>query len=228
MRSEVGRFTTAAINAFVGPKVRRYIRHPEAAVATVGIGTDIHLMRSNGGVATSRAAVDLPATLLLSGPAAGVLGGEWVGRLAGRQRLITFDMGGTCADIGIVTEHGFVEASARDTKIGGYPVMVPMIDIKTIGAAAGVLYAGTMGAADPTSGLSFLLPSFAAAFLGATAILPGRFNPWGSLVAVYFLVTGITGLTLLGVESYVPNLFQGGALILAVVLSQLVRRRVRE
>lgn len=98
----------------------------------------------------------------------------------------------------------------------------------TIGAAAGVLYAGTMGAADPTSGLSFLLPSFAAAFLGATAILPGRFNPWGSLVAVYFLVTGITGLTLLGVESYVQNLFYGGALILAVVLSQLVRRRVRE
>lgn len=97
-----------------------------------------------------------------------------------------------------------------------------------ISAAAGVLYTGTLGAADPTSGLSFLLPAFAAAFLGATAILPGRFNPWGSLVAVYFLVTGITGLTLLGVESYVQNLFYGGALILAVVLSQLVRRRTRE
>jgi ribose transport system permease protein len=97
----------------------------------------------------------------------------------------------------------------------------------TISAAAGVLYVGTIGGADPTSGLQFLLPSFAAAFLGATAIIPGRFNPWGSLVAVYFLVTGITGLTLLGVQSFVQNLFYGGALVVAVVLSQIARRRAQ-
>ncbi len=97
----------------------------------------------------------------------------------------------------------------------------------TISAAAGVLYVGTIGGADPTSGLQFLLPSFAAAFLGATAIVPGRFNPWGSLVAVYFLVTGITGLTLLGVQSFVQNLFYGGALVVAVVLSQIARRRAQ-
>jgi len=90
-----------------------------------------------------------------------------------------------------------------------------------------VLYVGTIGGADPTSGLQFLLPSFAAAFLGATAIVPGRFNPWGSLVAVYFLVTGITGLTLLGVQSFVQNLFYGGALVVAVVLSQIARRRAQ-
>lgn len=92
-------------------------------------------------------------------------------------------------------------------------------------AFAGVLYAGTTGAADPVSGGAFLLPAFAAAFLGATAIYPGRFNPWGSFIAVYFLVTGITGLTLLGVESWVQNVFYGGALVLAVTLSQLARRR---
>jgi ribose transport system permease protein len=94
-----------------------------------------------------------------------------------------------------------------------------------IGALAGVLYAGTIGGADPASGNTFLLPAFAAAFLGTTTIYPGRFNPWGSLVAVYFLVTGITGLQLLGVESFVQNLFYGGALIVAVVFSQLARRR---
>ncbi len=94
-----------------------------------------------------------------------------------------------------------------------------------LSALAGVLYAGTTGAADPTSGTQLLLPAFAAAFLGATAIMPGRFNPWGSVIAVYFLVTGITGLQLLGVESFVQDLFYGGALVIAVALSQLARRR---
>lgn len=94
-----------------------------------------------------------------------------------------------------------------------------------ISAFAGVLYTGTSGAADPTSGLSFLLPAFAAAFLGATSIFPGRFNPWGSFIAVYFLVTGITGLTILGMQAYVQDLFYGGALVLAVAFSQIVRKR---
>jgi ribose transport system permease protein len=95
----------------------------------------------------------------------------------------------------------------------------------TISAFAGVVYAGTTGGADPSSGAGFLLPAFAAAFLGATSIVPGRFNPWGSLIAVYFLVTGITGLQLLGVESFVQQLFYGGALVLAVVLARVVRGR---
>lgn len=94
-----------------------------------------------------------------------------------------------------------------------------------IAAGAGVLYAGTTGAADPTSGLQFLLPAFAAAFLGATSIMPGRFNPIGATIAVFFLITGITGLQLLGAQSYVQQLFYGGALVLAVALTQLASRR---
>lgn len=94
-----------------------------------------------------------------------------------------------------------------------------------ISAVAGILYAGTSGAADPTSGIQFLLPAFAAAFLGSTAIRPGRFNAWGSIIAVYFLVTGITGLELRGVQGYVQNLFYGGSLVVAVALSQIARRR---
>src|SRR4029079_16840912 len=84
-----------------------------------------------------RAAAERPVTLLLSGPAAGILGGQWAGALAGRRRLITFDMGGTSADIGIVTEDGIAEASARDTWIGGYPLLVPMLDVHAIGAGGG-------------------------------------------------------------------------------------------
>jgi ribose transport system permease protein len=94
-----------------------------------------------------------------------------------------------------------------------------------MGAIAGVLYVGTTGAADPSSGLTFLLPAFAAAFLGATTINPGRFNPWGTMISVYFLVTGITGLSILGVSTFVQDLFYGGALVIAVTLSQIVRGR---
>ncbi len=100
-----------------------------------------------------------------------------------------------------------------------------LITSGVLSAGAGIMYAGTIGAADPLSGLTFLLPGFAAAFLGATSISPGRFNPWGSLVAVYFLVIGITGLTILGIQTFVQNLFYGGGLVLAVALSQLVRNR---
>jgi ribose transport system permease protein len=94
-----------------------------------------------------------------------------------------------------------------------------------ISALAGVVYAGTTGAADPTSGTQLLLPAFAAAFLGATTIYPGRFNPLGTIAAVFFLVTGITGFQLLGAQSYAQDLFYGGALVLAVALSQLARKR---
>lgn len=100
-----------------------------------------------------------------------------------------------------------------------------MLASSLCGALAGIIYTGTRGAADPTSGLSFMLPGFAAAFLGATSISPGRFNPIGSVVAVYFLVTGITGLLLLGVPTFVQDLFYGGALLIAVAVSQWLRRR---
>ena len=94
-----------------------------------------------------------------------------------------------------------------------------------MGAIAGLLYTGTTGSANPSSGTTLLLPAFAAAFLGATCIKPGRFNAWGSVVAVYFLVTGINGLSVLGFRTFVQDLFYGGALIIAVMVSQLVSGR---
>jgi ribose transport system permease protein len=102
---------------------------------------------------------------------------------------------------------------------------IALISSSTIGALAGVVYVGTTGSADPVSGAGFLLPAFAAAFLGSTTIRIGRFNPWGTLIAVYFLVTGITGLQLMGAQQYVQQLFYGGALVIAVVLSKIVRSR---
>jgi ribose transport system permease protein len=123
----------------------------------------------------------------------------------------------------------FVGRGRRVSRLSGIDVRRvrwgALVATGVISAFAGVLYAGTTGGADSTSGASFLLPAFAAAFLGATTIVPGRFNPWGTIVAVYFLVTGITGLTILGVQSYVQQLFYGGALVLAVALSQYPRRK---
>ncbi|MDN2568314.1 ABC transporter permease [Aquibium sp. A9E412] len=94
-----------------------------------------------------------------------------------------------------------------------------------IAALAGVLAVGVNGSADPSSRLGLLLPAFAAAFLGATSIVPGRFNPWGSFIGVFLLATGISGLQIFGIPNFVQDLFYGGGLILAVAASQLVRRR---
>jgi ribose transport system permease protein len=91
-------------------------------------------------------------------------------------------------------------------------------------AAAGILTAGQLGAADPSVGPSFLLPAYAAAFLGATTIKPGRFNAWGTVVALYLLVTGVTGLELLGTSSWVQETFNGVALLIAVTFARFVAR----
>ncbi|MEA2386599.1 MAG: ribose transport system permease protein [Thermoleophilaceae bacterium] len=95
-----------------------------------------------------------------------------------------------------------------------------------ISALAGITLVGSQGAADPSSGADFLLPAFAGAFLGAAAIRPGEFNPWGSFVAVYFLVTGITGLQLLGLAGWVEQVFYGASLLIAVTLSQIAANRL--
>jgi N-methylhydantoinase A len=134
---EFERFTTATMSAFVGPKTGNYLERLATALEHEGVEGELHVMMSSGGVASVRTAAERPVTLLLSGPAAGILGGQWAGALAGRRRLITFDMGGTSADIGIVTEDGVSEASARDTWVGGYPLLVPMLDVHAIGAGGG-------------------------------------------------------------------------------------------
>lgn len=134
---EFERFTTTAMNAFVGPKVRNYVTKLENDIEANGFKADLRIMASNGGVATPAMVAERPVLTLLSGPAAGVIGGDWAGALSEKRNLITFDVGGTSADIGIVTQGGFGEATARDTWIAGFPVMVPMIDVHTIGAGGG-------------------------------------------------------------------------------------------
>jgi N-methylhydantoinase A/oxoprolinase/acetone carboxylase beta subunit len=134
---EFERFTTAAMNAFVGPAVRDYVTRLSGRLKEAGVTGDLQVMGSTGGVASVAMVSEQPVLTMLSGPAAGVLGGAWAGALSGRDDLITFDIGGTSADIAIVSGGQFGEASARDTWIAGFPLLVPMIDIHTIGAGGG-------------------------------------------------------------------------------------------
>lgn len=123
----------------------------------------------------------------------------------------------------------FVGAGGDVARLSGIPVtrirVGALVFTGFVSALSGVLLAGTLGGADPTTGPTFLLPAFAAAFLGATAIMPGRFNPWGTFIGVYFLTTGITGLQLLGLSGYIEQVFFGGSLVIAVVLTRLVALR---
>lgn len=134
---EFERFTTAAMNAFIGPLVRDYVGRLASGLSDAGFSGEVHIMRSNGGVASAQTIAELPVYTLMSGLAAGVLGGAWVGQLSARDNVITLDIGGTSADIGVVTGGQFAEASARDTTVAGYPILVPMIDLHTIGAGGG-------------------------------------------------------------------------------------------
>lgn len=123
----------------------------------------------------------------------------------------------------------FVGRSPQVAKLSGFDVprlrAGAFLGCSTIAGLAGVVYAGALGGADPSSAQSFLLPAFAAAYLGATAIVPGQFNPLGTVVAVYFLSSGVVGLQMLGAQSFVQQLFYGGALVVAVGLSRYVRHR---
>ena len=93
-----------------------------------------------------------------------------------------------------------------------------------IAALAGVLEAARTGSAGPSAGAGYLLPAYAAAFLGATTIRRD-FNVWGTIVGVLVLSVGISGLTLLGAPTWVPDVFNGIALIVALAIGQIAHRR---
>jgi ribose transport system permease protein len=94
-----------------------------------------------------------------------------------------------------------------------------------LASLAGVLLAAKIGSVDPQVGPSYLLPAFAACFLGMTQLKPGRFNVWGTFVALYLLATGVKGLQLAGGQLWITDLFNGVALIGAVSLAVIGERR---
>ncbi len=124
----------------------------------------------------------------------------------------------------------FTGANREMARLNGVPTAAvrtgALVASATIAGVAGVLYAGVFGSADPFSGRNFLLPAFAAAFLGSTAFTPGRFNAWGTFFAVYLVITGIVGLSLVtGEVGWLSLAFNGGILIVAVAAQRIVAIR---
>ena len=134
---EYERFSTAAMNCYVGPKTAFYLNDLEARLRGAGVGSKLRIMQSNGGVSTIEACAKRPIRILMSGPAGGVIGGASEGEMAGVPNVITVDIGGTSADISTIPGGTVKIMNPRDTYVGGHPVLTPMIDLVTIGAGGG-------------------------------------------------------------------------------------------
>jgi N-methylhydantoinase A/oxoprolinase/acetone carboxylase beta subunit len=145
---EYERMSTTAANAYVQPITRRYLDRISEQLAAIGCARPLYVMISSGGIAVAATAKEFPIRMLESGPAAGVLSAIWHGAQIGVDSMVTFDMGGTTAKIGLVKnlEAGramLFEAArvARFKKGSGLPVKVPMIELIEIGAGGGSIAA---------------------------------------------------------------------------------------
>ncbi|NPA33203.1 MAG: hydantoinase/oxoprolinase family protein, partial [Aquificae bacterium] len=128
---EYERASTTVINAYVSPKMGTYLSYLSSNLKE---GDTLRVMQSNGGIISAQVASREAVRTILSGPAGGVMGALFVARLAGYDKLITFDMGGTSTDVSLLKGK---PALTTESKIAGLPVRVPMIDINTVGAGGG-------------------------------------------------------------------------------------------
>ena len=142
---EYPRANTTAVAAYVGPVIDRYIGALENRLIEVGVGAPLRLMRSDGGIATPRAARDNPAHMLLSGPAGGVIAGAALAAEIGVADLVTFDMGGTSADFSVIL--GGHPTTVRGREVDGQPLRLPTLDIETISAGGGSIARVDVGGA---------------------------------------------------------------------------------
>jgi N-methylhydantoinase A len=133
---EYERASTTAADAYLGPLVARYLHALAGAAATERLPEPL-VMRSSGGVATPGEAAAHPATILVSGPAAGVVGAARLAALAGIEDAIAFDMGGTSTDVCLIAGGRAERASERT--VAGLPIRLPTVDLHTVGAGGGSL-----------------------------------------------------------------------------------------
>jgi N-methylhydantoinase A len=145
---EYERTSTAAVNAYVVPVMRSYLRRLEDGLRGLGIGGPLLVVNSSGGLSASATAQAKPVFFISSGPAAGVVGAARLGEVAGERDLIVFDMGGTTAKAALVVggkvsrtnEYEFragMSTPSRFIKAGGYMMKVPAVDVAEVGSGAG-------------------------------------------------------------------------------------------
>ena len=133
---EYERTETTVVNSYVRPQVSTYVQNLQASLEE-RLGDDVHLaiLRSDGGLASSRASSESPVNLLLSGPAGGVSGALYFCQRGGFDNILTFDMGGTSTDVALI-QNGEPRVR-RETRVSDITVRAPSVDVRTIGAGGG-------------------------------------------------------------------------------------------
>jgi len=137
MFREYERTVVTAFDAYIRPVIQRYVTELGAELGQIGIEAPLQIMQSRGGVTSAALVAERPVSVLLSGPAAGVIGARHAGSMSGIQDLITIDVGGTSADICLVQADKPLVTT--EGTIDTYPLRVPMVDVATIGAGGGSL-----------------------------------------------------------------------------------------
>ena len=133
---EFERGSTASLNAYLQPIIGDYLKHLKKSLVTAGFKEEVLIVQSNGGVMSLDTARSFPIRTTLSGPAAGVIAGAYIGESAGFSNIITCDMGGTSFDVSLVADGE--SAIAHQTSVDfGLVIRTPMIEITTIGAGGG-------------------------------------------------------------------------------------------
>ena len=132
---EYERTCVTAFDAYVRPVMTGYVRRLAAGLARAGVTAPVEVMQSRGAVADAARVIERPVVSLLSGPAAGALGGSVAASRAGHPNAVTLDMGGTSADIAVIS--GGRTIATREGRIAGFPLRVQMVDVHTIGAGGG-------------------------------------------------------------------------------------------
>jgi N-methylhydantoinase A len=133
---EYERAATVVVNAYLAPQAGAYVRRLESAIQAQNKGS-LHVMQSSGGIVSAKIATEEPVRTVLSGPAGGVIGAHRVAQLAGFEKIISFDMGGTSTDVALIDAHG--PQITNESRISEIPISVPMLDIHTVGAGGGSL-----------------------------------------------------------------------------------------
>jgi N-methylhydantoinase A len=134
-RGEFERTSTAVLNAYLAPVVRKYLRTLAGVLSERGIRAPVNIMGSNGGAMTLDVAAEQCVATFLSGPVGGVGGAIRVSEQADIRDVITFDMGGTSTDVALVKN--LMPRMSHDNQIDAYPLRYPQLDIHTIGAGGG-------------------------------------------------------------------------------------------
>jgi N-methylhydantoinase A len=132
---EYERTITTVANSYVRPVMERYVRNLRTELSRSMADVKLHLLRSDGGLASAEAAAQYPVKLLMSGPAGGVSGAIWIAQQAGFSNLLTFDMGGTSTDVALV-QKGKAQLR-RETMIGDVIVRASSVDVRSVGAGGG-------------------------------------------------------------------------------------------